>query len=130
MTYTFTQPIKATLRDFVGIRNPDAEAKHPRVAEVLARGRLEPSQRRLFTTGGKPLAALTRAPVPRPGYRLRAEPDMNEADLLELSRFAAASSEAGGPATLTYTAQTAPDLSALALTQGGVLEAGPDGGRA
>lgn len=123
MTYTFTQPTEATLRDFVTVRNPDPESEYSRAAEAFAQGRLELSKRRLFTADERPLAALTRAPVPRPIYHLRAEPDLTEADALELLRFAATLGEAGGPATLNYTAGTAPDLSALALEQGWTLEA-------
>lgn len=121
--YTFTLPTEATLREFVGVHSRDAEAEYALALATLADGRLELSQRRLFTADGKPLAALIRAPVPRPIYRLNAEPDMTEADTLELLRLAATLGEAGGPATLNYTAQTAPDISALAVKQGWTLEA-------
>ena len=92
------QPTEATLRDFFAVRNPDPEAEYP-------------------------LASLTRAPVPRPLYRLKAEPNLIEKDVLEPFHFAATSGETGGPVTLNYTAQTSPDLSALALKQGWTLEA-------
>ena len=74
-------------------------------------------------SAAKPLAALTRAPVPRPIYRLKAEPGMTEGDVLELLRFATTLSEAGGPAALNYTAQSSPDFSVLALGRGWTLEA-------
>lgn len=121
--YTFAPPTEATLRAFVGVRSRDPDAEYPRAAAAFVQGRLELSQRRLFTADGLPLAALTRAPVPRPIHHLKAEPDMTEADLLELLRLAATLGEVGGPAALNYTAQTAPDISALALTQGWTLEA-------
>ena len=123
VTYTFSPPTEATLRDFISVRNPDPEAEYSRALAALAEGRLELFKRRLFLAAGKPLAALTRAPVPRPIYRLKAEPDLTEADALELLRFATTLSEAGGPATLNYTAQTSPDFSALALKRGWTLEA-------
>ena len=116
--YSFSPPTEATLRSFVGVRNPDPEAGYLQALAALADGRLELSERRLLTADGKPLAALTRAPVPRPIYRLKAEPGLTEADTLELLRSAATLSEAGSPATLNYTAQTSPDFSAVAL--GGV----------
>ena len=122
-TYSFLPPTEATLRDFVGVRNPDPEAGYLQALAALADGRLELSNRRLFLADGKPLAALTRAPVPRPIFRLKAELDLTERDVPPLLRLATTLSEAGGPATLNYTAQTSPDFSALALGRGWRLEA-------
>ena len=121
--YSFLPLTEATLRDFVSVRNPDPEAGYSQALAALADGRLELSKRRLFRADGKPLAALTRAPVPRPIYRLKAESDLTEADTLELLSFAMTLSEADGPATLNYAAQTSPDFSALALGRGWTLEA-------
>ena len=123
VTYTFSPPTEATLRDVVAVRNPDPEAGYAQALAALADGRLDLSKRRLFLAAGKPLAALTRAPVPRPIYRLKAEPGMTEGDVLELLRFATTLSEAGGPAALNYTAQSSPDFGALALGRGWTLEA-------
>ena len=122
-TYSFLPLTEATLRDFVSVRNPDPEAGYSQALAALADGRLELPNRRLFLADGKPLAALTRAPVPRPIYRLKAEPDLTERDVPPLLSFAKTLSETGGPATLNYTAQTSPDFSALALGRGWTLEA-------
>lgn len=123
MAYTFTHPKPDDLESFIGVNNPDADVAYARILEQVGRGEYDLAQRWLLTSAKGALAALVRAPVPRPIYRLRTSPDLNDEDALALLEFAANLRERDEPATLNYNSATSRDLSALALAQGWTLEA-------
>ena len=90
MSYSFTNPTGETLKDFIGVANPHAEATYSQILGQIERGEYNFSTRWLFAFEGVALAALMRAPVPRPIYRLRASPELTDVDTRALLGFAAA----------------------------------------
>ena len=123
MSYSLTNPTRETVKDFIDLSNPHADELYGRVLGQIERGEYNFSTRWLFTFEGIALAALMRAPVPRPIYRLRASLELTDADTRALLGFAAKLGEGEEPATLNYDSATSPDFSALALAEGWALEA-------
>ncbi len=122
MPYSFANPTRETVKDFIGLSSPHVDELYARVLEQVERGEYDFSKRWLFAFGGKALAALVRAPVPRPIYLLRALPELTDADKSALLDFAAKLSERDELATLNYNSATSPDFSRLALAEGWTLE--------